>query len=352
MKKFSLILALLLVFGLAAFAGEPSVSGTFGSQINFDDSTDNGNIGKLRLNVAIPVGDFIDVTMDLRDDSNSVDSFTFNQAYVTTDISGALGLDMVALTLRMGIYAEWISNWNSPTSTNRARVVETFAVGGTDDAPDVGLDIGVGSYGTIKTYMQTDAVGSNDLAYKVGFILGDVVDGLNAALSYSGGTLAATNYSYFKAEAGYDLALGDGMTLTIPAGFITDLEAQTMQFGFGAKFSGFGLSLGVGGKMTDATTSTNMEFTVLDAQLAYAVMDTGVSIYGNMFGSPSDENSTDFLESLDFGLSYDMAGNMMYVGYVADLGNDVTTTPLMMDDSTTRHGVVGNGFYITSVVSF
>jgi hypothetical protein len=346
MKKLSLILVLLLAFGFGAFA-EPMVSGTLGSQLSFDDDADLGNIGKLRLNVSFPVGDFVTVVMDIRDDTNGDDYFTFNQVYATTDLSGIFGIDAVMLKLTMGNYEEWIVNWNSPTSTNRARVVETFAIGGPDSSPDAGLDIGVGAFGTIKAYLETTDA-SDVLGYKFGFILGPVVEGLNAAVSYSG----SDGVSYMKAEAGYTLAIGDGMSLYIPLGFIMDLEAETMKLGVGVKFTGFGLSLGVGGLLTDATTSTDMEFTVLDVQLAYAVMDTGLTVYANMFGSPSDENSTDFMESLDFGISYNLAGNMMYVGYVADLGDDVTTSKLMMDDSDSRHGIVGSGFYVVSRISF
>jgi hypothetical protein len=357
MKKLSLILVLLLAFGFGAFA-EPMVSGTLGSQLSFDDDADLGNIGKLRLNVSFPVGDFVTVVMDIRDDTNGDDYFTFNQVYATTDLSGIFGIDAVMLKLTMGNYEEWIANWNSPTSTNRARAVEYFAIGGPDSSPDAGLDIGVGAFGTIKAYLETTE-GSDVLGYKFGFILGPVVEGLNAAVSYSG----SDGVSYMKAEAGYTLAIGDGMSLYIPVGFLMNLEGETMKLGVGAKFTGFGLSLGVGGLLCDER-SGDLTFDVLDLQLAYAVMDTGLTVYVNMFANPggwyavplSDpvvyDEADDFIESIDFGISYNLAGNMMYVGYVADLGDDVTTSKLMMDDSDSRHGIVGSGFYVVSRISF
>ncbi len=373
MKKLSLILVLLLAVGLAAFAGEPSVSGTLGTQINFDDDGDIGNIGKLRVALAFPVGDYITVNMDLRNDAwasgtiadttftdsgtDTVDVgfdlpgyFYFNQVYATTDISGIFGIDAVALKLYTGNFEYWIANWNSPTSTNRARVVETFQIGGSDASPDMALDVGIGSFGTIAAYIETTA-GSDTLGYKFGFILGPVVDGLNAALSYSG----TDGISYMKVEAGYTLAFGDGMSLYIPVGFIYDLEGEAMTLGFGAKFSGFGLSLGAGAKLA-TNTADEIFFSVLDIQLAYAVMDSGLSIYVNAFGDPSDiadgGADDDFLQALDFGLSYDLAGNTMYVGYVAGLGDSDTTVPLMMDDSTGRHGITGSGFYIVNRINF
>ena len=212
------------------------------------------------------------------------------------------------------------------------------------------LEIGIGSFGTIATYIETTA-GSDTLGYKFGFILGPVVDGLNAAFSYSG----TDGISYMKAEAGYTLAFGEGMSLYIPVGFIYDLEGEAMALGFGAKFSGFGLSLGVGGKIA-TNAADEIAFTVLDAQLAYAVMDTGLSVYANMFGEPAEiadgGADDDFLQALDFGLSYNLAGNTMYVGYVAGLGDSDTTVPLMMDDSTGRHGITGSGFYIVNRFNF
>jgi hypothetical protein len=361
MKKLSLILVLLLAVGLAAFAGEPSVSGTLGTQIAFDDGTDVGNIGKLRLNVAFPVGDFVNVTMDLRHDEakNTASGYNggleFNQVYATTDVSGIFGIsDMVAITLTTGIYEQWMSNWNSATPTNRARPVEKgWDVGGPDKSADIGLDFGIGDFGTLMAYVDTED-GYDGIGYKFGFRLGSVVPGLNLVASYTGADytdIAGSKYSYFKADAGYSLEFGDGMSVAIPVAFLMDLEAETMEMAFGVKFSGMGLSAGVGAMMEDVSTG-DLALSVLDIALAYAIMDTGVSIYVNAFTAPSEDVNSDFMESLDFGLSYDLAGNMIYVGYVADLGDNVTNTKLMMDDSDGRHGIQGDGFYIVNRISF
>jgi hypothetical protein len=372
MKKLSLILVLLLAVGLAAFAGEPSLSGTFSSQITFDDEA-TGNLGRLRVNVTVPVGDFVTVTLDMRNDNDrndlvdaaytateqkyGVTGLEFNQVFAVTDISGIFGIsDMVGLTLTMGSYECWMSNWNSATSTNRARTVETWAVGGVDTAPDLGLDIGIGSYGTILTYLQTYEA-SDEIAFKFGFKLGDVLEGLNAILSYTGGKKSSgADVSYFKADAGYTFGFGDGMSLYIPVAFLANLEDEQTFIDFGAKFTGFGLSAGVGAEMNNTPASGDMTFLVLDAQFAYAIMDTGLSVYINMMGDPADladgGANDDFISSLDFGLSYDLAGNMVYVGYVADLADAGTETMLMMDDSYDRHGVKGSGMYVASYINF
>jgi hypothetical protein len=337
MKKLSLILVLLLVFGMTSvFAAEPSVSGVFST--NYTQS--GVNVGRLRLNVQLPVGDYVNVVMDLRDDTNVNDYLTFNQVYATTDISGIFGIDVVGINLWLGNFEYWIANWNSATSTNRARFVETFAVGGADASPDIALDFNVMDLFTLMTYAQFNG---DEGAYKFGLKLGDVVPGLNAIASYTGTT--DDSAQYLKVEAGYMLALGDDMSLKFPVNFIADLQAEDQRWSVGVVFDGMGFHAGVGAGTSSLQTNA---LDVLDVQLSYTI--AGVKIYANGFMDPAD-GAPDFIEALDFGVAYNLAGNMVYVGYVADLGVE-QAIPLMMDDSTGRHGVTGGGVYLASYISF
>lgn len=371
MKKLSLALVLLVVALVAAFAAEPSISGSFSTHYAFPGNNSQlANIGRLRLKAEIPVGDYVNFVMDLKDDKNTNNFFRFTQVYATTDISGALGIDPIGLTLTVGNFDQWMSNWNSATTANRSRFVETWRIGGVDDikpkheasttpatldtkatfmggaTPDVGLDIGILEYVTLMTYASFD---KGDFQYKFGLKLGKVVDGLNFIASYSGESTGKD--SYIKAEAGYELSLPGDITITIPASFMYVLKYggddgfkdKSILWASGVKFSGLGITFNVGvGSEKDAPAPGT-----LDVNLAYSI--AGFSVFVNPWMSLN--GAEDLLEAVDFGVSYGFADTMIYLGYVVDLGNkqDIAVLP---DGDSSRHQINGGGLYIATKISF
>jgi hypothetical protein len=348
MKK---LLALVMVLalcagGVFAQAAAPSVHGDFTGIVSAEgDNLGTGaNLGKVRVYVAAPVSEFVTFKMDLRDDATSTpagESLGFNQIYVVTNVSGALGMKDISLTLTGGYWENWMGHFNSATETNRARHMEIFAIGHQPVA--AALDIGYASFGKLLTYFGFDG---GFTAYKFGFELGPVVEGLNAIASYSG--MNDDSAQYFKVEAGYTFAVGDGMTLYIPANFLDNIKTYTVQWGSGLKFTGFGLLAAVGVGSADVTAAP---IDVLDAQLAYSFTDK-FAVFANAFTNPGQTGTDDdFFQALDVGVRANLGGNKVYIGYVLDAGKD-TAIAVAGDDSAARTGVTGGGIYLAWSTSF
>lgn len=343
MKK---LLALALVLSLCAVGvfAQPTVNGDLSAIYKFqgDPSVSSANLGRVRLAIGIPVGDFVKVNMDLRDDTTGDLIMAFNQIYAVTNVSKAFGLDAVALTLTGGNFEYWIANFNAATTQHRTRAVENFAIGGGVNA--LALDAGF-DFGTILTYVGFPA--ADEITYKFGFKLGPVVEGLNAALSYSGGTKTAVDYSYLKVEAGYALAIGDGMTLTIPGSFLANLETEVNQWDAGVKFVGMGLTAAV------EVGSKNIEndfLQAIDFQVKYDVAKE-LQVFANGYMDASETYSGDFFEAVDLGVRVTMGANKLFVGYVIDAGA-AQAIAVTEDDSAARAGVTGGGLYLAWRVTF
>lgn len=343
MKK---LIALALVLSLCAvglFAQTaPSVTGDFSAIYKFygDDMVAGANIGRLRLGVNIPVGDVVTVKMDLRDDLNTVNYLGFNQVYAVTNLSKALGLDGVALTLTGGKFEYWISGFNAATTAHRGRQAELFTIG--SGLPALALDVGF-DFGTFMAY---SGFSGDQLAYKFGFKLGNVVEGLNAWASYSFNT--QDTIEYLKLEAGYNLGIGDGMNLFIPASFIANLKAETNQWGSGLKFTGMGLTAAVEVGSNDIEADF---LQILDFNFAYDVSKQ-LQVYAKAWMNPDEAGSSvDFFEALDLGIRFLAGANKIYLGYVIDAGA-AQAISVTDDDSAARAGVTGGGLYLGWRVSF
>ncbi len=351
MKKF---IALAMVLSLCAVGvmAQPTVTGDLSAIYKFEDAASSSNMGRVRIGVAIPVGEFTTVNLDLRDDTFANGFLAFNQVYAVTDVSGALGLDGVAIKLTGGLFEYWISNFQVATTQHRTRAVETFKIG--QEVAALALDIGIGDFGTIKTYVGFP--NPDEIAYKFGFMLGPVVEGLSAALSYSGGkdtadTDGIEDYSYFKVEAAYSFAVGDGMTLAIPGSFLANLEEEYNQWDLGVKFTGMGLTAAV---EFGNTNMENEEFiNALDLQVKYDVAEM-LQIYANIFTDPITGDFDlveEFLEAIDLGVKVTLGTHKVFVGYVIDTDQN-NLIGVTEDDSTGRAGILGGGFYIAWRVTF
>ena len=292
--------------------------------------------------------------MDLRDDKNTKDYFKFNNVYAVTDVSGALGIDPIGLTLTVGNFSQSMTNSNNPTKSSRAIFSGTGAIGGSGMTPDIGLDIGIMDFVTLLTYASFDRAPSpprsrGGVQYKFGLKLGEVVKGLNFIASYSGENNGEN--SDVKADFGYEIALGSGMTLTIPASVLYVIKYTgdkefvdgTLLWGAGLKFSGMGITFNVGVGSEKNSSSPG----VLDANLAYSIAD--FSLFVNPWMSLN--SAEDVLEAVDFGVSYGIAETMLYLGYVVDLGTEqkITVAP---SGSSSNHQIEGGGLYIATKISF
>lgn len=238
MKKLFVSLVVFATFLGTAFAAEPSISGAFSAHYVFPgNDSQKAAIGDLKFKVEIPVGEYVKFVMNISDANNANNYFKIDDVSASTDISGALGIDPVSISLKAGRFGQAMSNSNSFTGGDRfgfvrgatngtgrseaknssktkikiSREEKEFPVatarGGT---ADVGLDIGILNYATLLTYASFD---DDQFQYRFGLKLGDVLKGLNFIVSY-GGNKRNTD-SYIKSDFGYELMLGD-ISITVP----------------------------------------------------------------------------------------------------------------------------------------
>ena len=379
MKKLGVSLVLFATALSLAFAAEPSVSGSFSAHYSFPGGkfkSQQAGIGEFRLKVNIPVGDYVKFVMNLRDDKNANNYFRIKDMYASADISGALGIDPVSINLKVGRFSQSMSNDNSFTNKDRSG----FVRGGTDatgrseaknssktkiklppvlpkktEVPlatarggtaDVGLDIGIMDYVTLLTYASFD---DDQFQYRLGLKLGDVLKdltkGLNFVVSYGGNNLNTD--AYIKSDLGYELKLGDDISITVPLnvryviktgdkpkGFrgasledkadvpidpMSAYKTGTFLWAAGLKVSAFGFKFNAGLSSQKYASAPGY----LDFDLEYTLSKVGLTAYVRPHLSLIEDD--DVLEFIDFGLSYALAGTAgttFHLGYVLDTGEN------------------------------
>lgn len=387
MKKLFVSLVVFATFLGTAFAAEPSITGAFSAHYVFPgNNSQKAAIGDLKFKVEIPVGEYVKFVMNISDGSNANNYFKIDDVSASTDISGALGIEPVSISLKAGRFGQAMGNGNSFTGGDRFGFVRgaTDATGRSEaknssktkikipgaaketefpvatargGTADVGLDIGILNYATLLTYASFD---DDQFQYRFGLKLGDVLKGLNFIVSY-GGNKRNTD-SYIKSDFGYELTLGD-ISITVPVNIRYVLKSSDDR-----KVK---VLNPVTGKVVETTVKVD-EFEKLsepeqkdlekfiDPMSYYKtgtfLWATGVKFsgFGAKFnvgiGSQKSSSSPsyldfdleytfagltayvrphlsliendDTLEFIDFGLNYTLAGNTFYLGYVVDTGDN------------------------------
>jgi hypothetical protein len=350
MKKLVLMLfSLLLVGGFAFAQANIKISGDIGYIMKSDDATSDdfaSNMGKARLRIDAAVDDVNAFYLELRNDAATDAIFDTKYYRLTTDISKALGIEGVGITTVLGRFEYWMSNWNSPTSANRARKVEyTWGANGGDDADGAAaLELTVGKI-KLHGYVNPSTETAAENAWKVGVSSSSLVEGLNFIASYS---MDDSTDGYFKADAGYTTG-----NITIPASFVYRQDDEIFDWGGGIKVANiadiFQVNVGVGGKAGgDAVSEQALD--VLDIEV-YAKITETAALYAKAYTTPTDDTVYDFLQSIDFGVKNNFGAATFYAGYVYAT-EEVMQTALCEDDSTGRYGVTGSGLYFAGKVSF
>ena len=384
MKKLFVSLVVFATFLGTAFAAEPSISGGFSAHYVFPgNNSQKAAIGDLKFKVEIPVGEYVKFVMNISDANNANNYFKIDNVSASTDISGALGIEPVSINLKVGRFAQGMSNGNSFTSGDRFGFVRgaTDATGRSEaknsskskvkilgaseemelpvatargGTADVGLDIGILNYATLLTYASFD---DDQFQYRFGLKLGDVLKGLNFIVSY-GGNKRNTD-SYIKSDFGYELMLGD-ISITVPVNVryvlktpdklptdpMSGYKEKTFLWATGLKFSGFGakFNAGVGSQKSSSSLS------YLDFDLEYTIV--GLTAYVRPHLSLIENDDT--LEFIDFGLNYTLAGNTFYLGYVLDTGDNKLHKGGKQEIATSAGGpkLKGGGLYIATKIKY
>ena len=385
MKKLFVSLVVFATFLGTAFAAEPSISGAFSAHYVFPgNNSQKAAIGDLKFKVEIPVGEYVKFVMNISDANNANNYFKIDDVSASTDISGALGIDPVSISLKAGRFGQAMSNGNSFTGGDRFGFVRgaTNATGRSEaknssktkikisgketefpvatargGTADVGLDIGILNYATLLTYASFD---DDQFQYRFGLKLGDVLKGLNFIVSY-GGNKRNTD-SYIKSDFGYELMLGD-ISITVPVNVryvlkSSDDRKYKVFNPVTKKFDEIKVTVDQFEKLstlqkefvekeTDPMSyyktgtflwATGLKFSGFGAKFnvgigsqksssspSYLDFDLEYTIVGlTAYVRPhlSLIENDDTLEFIDFGLNYTLAGNTFYLGYVLDTGDN------------------------------
>ena len=357
MKKLFISLVLFATILGAAFAAEPTVSGSLATKFEFPgNNSQKATITEIRVKVTVPVGEYVNLVMDLRDDSNKANFFRFHTLHATSDISGALGIEPVSIKLKFGRFATnldagngkgYVRGGTNLTGRNDARditgsvnieeqkepVLDALVAtkGGT---ADVSLDIGVMDYVTLLTYASFDG---NAFQHKAGLKLGKgVLEGLTFAVSYAAES-TGTEF-YVKADAGYEIKLMDDNISIKPfaAGRYVikaneteknPYKARTFLWAAGVNFSGFGVKVNLG----FASNKDSSDFGAIDTSVSYTIADFTAKVTPTINVHNKDEP----IDKIDLKLSYKIMETQFEVGYVFDIGKEA-----------------GSGLYIVTKVAY
>jgi hypothetical protein len=380
MKKISLLLVVALFLALGAvqvFGSDVTIGGDvqFFATADQDDTDAAANMGKLRLRIDAAVDDYNTAKLEFRNDEAATLSATdqdvldatdvvigsvsvptslnWKFAYIQTDVSGALGIDVVGVTTRFGIFDEWHAHWNAATSWHRARDLnEDWGLGGgANGLAAVDFDLGMV---TLKTLLEFVPAGDDFLnGFKFAVESTDtLLEGLNFIVGYAGYVDSSANTKGFMhGDAGYAMNISD-ISLTIPLSFVYSMEREAFGYGTGVKvgYKMFGVNVGLGTGEGGDVSEDFLE--VLDAEVTANLIENA-TVYAKMYnriagGSAGDE---DGFQSLDIGAKYALGAMTVYAGYVIATEDDFKTV-VCEDDSYGRHGVEGSGFYLGTNLSF
>jgi hypothetical protein len=377
MKKISLLLVVALFLALGAvqvFGSDVTIGGDvqFFATADEDDTDAAANMGKLRLRIDAAVDDYNTAKLEFRNDGASTlvdvapkddngdpipgayvpNALAWKFAYIQTDVSGALGIDVVGVTTRFGIFDDWHSHWNAATSWHRARDLnDDWGLGGGAN-PLAALDFDLGLV-TVKSLFEFVPAGDEFLnGAKVAVESTDtLLEGLNFIVGFAGWAASGTRKPFIHGDAGYAMNIGD-ISLTVPFSFVYSMESEAFGYGTGVKvgYKMFGVNVGLGTGEGGDVSEDFLE--VLDAEVTANLIENA-TVYGKMYNRIAEGGSgeEEGFQALDIGAKYALGAMTVYAGYVIATEDDFTTV-VCEDDDAGRHGVTGNGFYMGTNLSY
>jgi len=351
MKKFTLILALMLTVGLVGAFAEVTVSGDVEHVIEVGEDTSQAFFTKGRVYFKSGFGEFSSATLSFDGMKGTDVEPMVRDLYLQSDLAGALGIDAVSLDATVGsFYAAFtnghLANWHDLRtpyfSMGRAipgaikldlgidpvvlHVGTVFSQGAVADNPDTTAD---------ETVVADDKI----LAAYAGGISGDF-GGASFFLTYADADAKDDNAgSAFFAEAAYDLAINDMTSVLVPVYFKYDLDAETWGYNAGvrATYDMVGVGAALVGDDVEALRNVDLdaEVAVTDAANVY------VAAYLNL---EADDN----LQGLEVGANYKLDMVKFQAGYFLAADSVVTASD--------RYGWYGtpaqSGFYIATDIAW
>jgi hypothetical protein len=263
MKKIAIAMVILLALGSFAF-GETVVGGEFEFEFSLLDNNVSDNWHDAEISVKSDVDDFNSIAIELDYEAGNAPEVLVDNAKLTTDISGALGLEGFTLSTTVGLFDTWFTNW-SFGSDGEIEYAPAYTFGGTDTYL-VQVDAGV------------DAVGAHFVAPVDGsrMLLGADFSaaGANGWLWYDMNMVAET--SVVGGEADYAL---EDLGAAFYTSFQYGLDSEYYRLGLGATYGMGILSTAVAFSMDSADVmNAEVDLTIDPTEAASLFSYTSIAL--------------------------------------------------------------------------
>jgi hypothetical protein len=336
MKKLCMLLVVLalLATSLPLFAADVTFTGRMAWYANvLDDGPDSNTLIRYRPVVTVKVDDYNTIVTELRADglSWSTEDFFLQYFYVTTDIVGALMLDLpVTIKTTIGKFEPGFTDWAYVSESgweNYYTWPNGIADVGPFDQTAMQLDVG---FGPAAFHLYSDFAGFMMFGLSGGF--GPV----SGWLTYQA-PAGAFGEGILGVEAKYTGEFGD-FKLGVPVFFRYKLgtasdgslpEDFTYGVGLGADYSMFHVAAGVEGDSVDALDNVVVDVSV-------APMEP-VKIQANVYMDLAAANS---LQGINLAASYKFGAAKFILGYII-AGEDHNAIPLNGDTFALAGGLYG-----------
>jgi len=341
MKKLALVLIVLLALSGVAFA-DVTVGGEFDFGVIDFGADVSSAVGKAEININASVDDFTTVAVELDSEGSVVDgdwgtgNVDLEVFSVTSDITGALGVDAVSLSLTAGLFKAFYTNWNYVSRSGEEFYYSGLAGGylwTTLTKPEFAVAANVGIAGFNLKYWQ-DLDGD---AMTVAFS-GAPLEGLNFLVGYHANFATVAAGSLWL-DAGFSFEAGPA-SVTIPASLVVDLGATTENLGWSsgvaADIDAFHVAVGVGGAGADMFKDINVEVSTS------IVENADIYVIGDL-----DASTTGVFQSVDLGASYKFGAFKLGAGYVVAM--DEANSTILVGDT---YSMTGSGLYLFGSVDY
>ncbi|MBI9107143.1 MAG: hypothetical protein JEZ04_10390 [Spirochaetales bacterium] len=360
MKKIALVLTLLLVIGMAGAFAEVGLSGEFKFGATGIGVAPVSATPRAEINLKATVDEFTTVSIELdsegadwtgqaevADDPATTDVNEFKEFLpaknialddfrVTSNITGALGIDVVSLSLTAGLFDAYYCNWNYVSRSGEEFYGSGLAGGylwTTGPKTDLSVAFNLGVAGYSLKYWQ-DVMGT---AMTVA-VSGAPIDGLNFLVGYHAAFTAIGSGSIWL-DGGYSFEVGPA-ALTIPLSFVMSLATTTVNMGWSsgvaADIDAFHVAVGVGGAGANMFKDINVEVSTSIVENAdiYVIADLDASTPG-------------IFQSVDIGGKYMFGAFGLGAGYVVAADANTSTSIWGADGS-----ITGSGLYVYADLDF
>jgi hypothetical protein len=329
MRKLWILLIVLMVVGLPMFAADTAIKGNFYWLGNLDlDGVDGASMVKARQKFDTKVDDFNQIYVEFRWDNGATDIWNpagnrIKAFRLTTDVTGALGLDLpVTAKIEAGVWESDFMNYWYATRAGKY-YVNSASLDQQQGNGAARLHVGAGP---VTVYAYHNFAAANGLtAFGAEGAVGPV------AFEASYWALPQTfGDGVVSVEAKFAQDVGPLALKVIPA-FNYNLGGETWAYnvGVGATYDMFGLAVDVSGETDTAFRTIVPEVSVKPVE----GLELWVALYMDLL-----DTKLSALQGVDIMASYKLGAAKFMLGYMVG-GDDNTAIPVDAWATTVRNGL-------------